>query len=287
MVPGRMRWLAMLCSNSSAKLSVMFSLKKLLFPGTDPVCQWGYQKTTAVTPCAAAYQTISKRQTSSNDSQDALDHRIDGHTGCIQQDGVCACDKRRNGACNIALIAFRYLFRKGGKGSSNPLFFQLLIASGRAFVGACRAKNLDPCVRKYDGAHVAPVGHQTRGHRKAPLPLQQSLADRRQRSNLGRITAGGLGANVASDLLPPQINDFLSRGRGIEANVEFSGEAPQPHGVVQIDSRNPAGQRHQPVQRTAIEQSPSQPLCCSAANRALSRPGRAVDGQDGRVQHGS
>src|SRR3984893_17187241 len=194
MVPGRMRWLAMLCSNSSAKLSVMFSLKKLLFPGTDPVCQWGYQKTTAVTPCAAAYQTISKRQTSSNDSQDAFDHRIDGHTGCIQQDGVCACDKRRNRACNIALIAFRYLFRKGGKGSSNPLFFQLLIASGRAFVGACREQTLYPGLRKHAGPHVPPGAPQTGGHRNAPLPLQQGLADRRQRSNLGRVTAGGFGA---------------------------------------------------------------------------------------------
>src|SRR5450631_1862288 len=226
MVPGRMRWLAMLCSNSSAKLSVMFSLKKLQFPGTVPVCQWGYQKTTAVTPCAAAYQTNSKRQTTSNDSQDAFDHRIDGHTGCIQQDGVCACDKRRNGACNIALIAFRYLFRKGGKGSSNPLFFQLLIAPGRAFVGACREKNLNPGVRKYDRAHVAPVGHQTRGHRKAPLPVKQGLANRRQRSNLGRITAGGLGANIPGDVLSAQINDFLSSGRGIEANIQPPGEGP-------------------------------------------------------------
>src|SRR5882762_2396075 len=225
MVPGRMRWLAMLCSNSSAKLSVMFSLKKLLFPGTDPVCQWGYQKTTAVIPCAAAYQTNSKRQTSSNDSQDAFDHRIDEHTGCIQQDGVCACDKRRNGACNIALIAFRYLFRKGGKGSSNPLFFQLLIASGRPFVGACREKNLNLGVGKYDGAHVAPVGHQTGGHRKAPLPLQQALPHRRQRSNLGRITAGRLGANVPGNVLSAQIDDFLSCGRGIEAKVQFLGKA--------------------------------------------------------------
>jgi hypothetical protein len=47
MVPGRMRWLAMLCSNSSAKLSVMFSLA---IPRHGPVCARGYHKMTAIDP---------------------------------------------------------------------------------------------------------------------------------------------------------------------------------------------------------------------------------------------
>jgi hypothetical protein len=46
-VPGRIRWLAMLCSNSSAKLSVMFSLTDPHAPSHVPR---GVNKITAIIP---------------------------------------------------------------------------------------------------------------------------------------------------------------------------------------------------------------------------------------------
>ena len=140
----------------------------LLFPGTVPVCPRGYQKITAI-----IHESRNlNRQTPAGHAQDALNHCTDGHPRSIQQDRVCACDKRRNRAVHIAPITLRYLQRKGGKGSSNPLFFQLLMAPCGPFRRARREKNLDIRLREYHGPHVAPVRHQTRGDRKAPLALQ-------------------------------------------------------------------------------------------------------------------
>src|ERR1700682_3787483 len=116
MVPGRMRWLAMLCSNSSAKLSVMFSLK--LFPSTTLVPEGLPKNNGDQSLKAALLRQTPKRQTPAGHFQDTLDHRIDGHPRCIQQNRVGACDERRSGASGIAQITLRYLQRKGGKVSS-------------------------------------------------------------------------------------------------------------------------------------------------------------------------
>ncbi len=79
---------------------------------------------------AATYFLLDlTRQTPAGHFQNALDHQIDGHPRCIEQDRIRACDKRRYRAACIAQISLRYLQRKGGKVSSNPLFFQLLMAS--------------------------------------------------------------------------------------------------------------------------------------------------------------
>src|SRR5258708_19343051 len=90
MVPGRMRWLAMLCSNSSAKLSVMFSLK--LFPSTYP-CARGVTKNNGHRSMKAATKFLQNftRQTSAGHFQDALDHRIDGHPRCIHHTPAAPC----------------------------------------------------------------------------------------------------------------------------------------------------------------------------------------------------
>src|SRR5271170_1287399 len=176
MVPGRMRWLAMLCSNSSAKLSVMFSL-------TIP---WHFRCARGVTikkrpsfhDNRDLFHSGSARQTPAGHFQDMLDHRIDGDTRGIQQHRVCAWDQGRNRAVHIAPITLRYLQRKGGKGSSNPLFFQLLMAPGGPLFGARREKNLNLRLREYHGSHVAAVRHQTRGYGKAPLALQERRAHR-------------------------------------------------------------------------------------------------------------
>src|SRR5882757_1709944 len=169
MVPGRMRWLAMLCSNSSAKLSVMFSLTKSLAQVLR--AQRGYLKKRRSIHESRNLNKIA------GDLQHAPDHAIDRHTRCIQHGGVGARDKRRSDARGIAPITLRYLQRKGGKVSSNPLFFQLLIASQGPLSGAGGEKNLDPCQGEYHGSHVAAVGHQTWRHGKAPLAVQDGSAD--------------------------------------------------------------------------------------------------------------
>src|SRR5258708_10436368 len=126
---------------------------------------------------AALLLQTSWRQPSAGHFQDTLDHRIDGHPRRIKQDRVGACEKRRSGASGIAQITLRYLQRKGGKVSSNPLFFQLLITSQGPLGSARREKNLNLRPREYHTTHIPAVRHQTRGYGKAPLPLQELGAD--------------------------------------------------------------------------------------------------------------
>ncbi len=120
-------------------------------------------------------------------------------------------------------ITLRYLQRKGGKGSSNPLFFQLLMTPERPLLGACSEKNLHPRVRKYHAAHVAPVGYQSGGHGKSPLPLQQRRPHLWQRGDLGGVITRPLGADVAGYILAVQPHDFLAGRPGAEAYVELLG----------------------------------------------------------------
>ena len=84
-------------------------------------------------------------------------------------------------------IALRYLQRKGGKGSSNPLFFQLLMPSGRPLDRARGEKNLDLGLREYHGSHVAAIRHQTGG-----------TANRRWRSRSAARTTGSAATLEAS-----------------------------------------------------------------------------------------
>src|ERR1700722_14786689 len=196
MVPGRIRWPAIVCSNSSAKLSVMCSLTKSL---TQILRAQGVTLKNG----DRSYESRNLNKFAS-DPQNAPDHLIDGHTRCIQHGGVGACDKRRSGARGIAPVTLRYLQRKGGKVSSNPLFFQLLMASAGPFGGACVEINLDPRLGEYHRPHVAAIGHQTGGHRKAPLAVQEGGPDRPQGGPPGGAPARLLGANGPGDILAVQ-----------------------------------------------------------------------------------
>jgi len=116
---------------------------------------------------------IATRQTPAGHFQDALHHYTDRHPRGIQQDRIFACDERRNRAVHIAQITLRYLQRKGGKGSSNPLFFQLLMASGGPLRGTCGEKNLDLRPGEYHRSHITAVRDEARGYGKASLAFQQ------------------------------------------------------------------------------------------------------------------
>src|ERR1700722_4661594 len=203
MVPGRIRWLAMLCSNSSAKLSVMCSLTKSL---TQILRAQGVTLKNG----DRSYESRNLNKFAS-DPQNAPDHLIDGHTRFIQHGGVGACDKRRSGARGIAPVTLRYLQRKGGKVSSNPLFFQLLIAPVGPFRGARGEKNLDPCPGEYDGAHIPAVRHQSGGCGKAPLALQERSADLGYCGHLGGVISRFLHTNGPFHVQSAQPDDLLAR----------------------------------------------------------------------------
>src|SRR3984957_7271621 len=279
MVPGRIRWLAMLCSNSSAKLSVMCSLTKSL---TQILRAQGVTLKNG----DRSYESRNLNKFAS-DPQNAPDHLIDGHTRCIQHGGVGACDKRRSGARGIAPVTLRYLQRKGGKVSSNPLFFQLLMASAGPFRGARGEKNLDPCPGEYDGAHIAAVGHQTRRDGKAPLAVQECGADLPKGCDPGGVTARLLGTNGPGGILAVQPDHLIAGFAGAEPDVDSTRQLPQGRPIIQADRGPTPRQGDQPVQRTAIEQGPAQCLCDRPADGTLTRSGRAINGDDGDFVHSS
>src|ERR1700677_2256960 len=172
MVPGRIRWLAMLCSNSSAKLSVMCSLYVALARVPRASGVNNQQRQSVLDRPRPKTSIPVDLQPPARYGEDAFDDRIDGHSRRVQEDCVGACDKRRGGARSIALITLRYLQRKGGKGSSNPLFFQLVMTPEGPLFKARGEKNLHLCPGEDHGAHVAPVRHQAGGDGERPLSLE-------------------------------------------------------------------------------------------------------------------
>ena len=169
--------------------------------------------------------------------------------------------RRRRGARHVAPIALRYLQRKGGKGSSNPLFFQLLMASGGTLVGARGEENLDRRAGEYHRAHVPAVRHQPRWHGEAPLAVQQRGADLRQGGHLGGIIARRLGADGPGDVPAVQSDDFARRRAVAPKRMSIPRPAGRAPGVGRGRSCRAGRQRDQTVQRTTIEERQSQRLC--------------------------
>ena len=105
------------------------------------------------------------------------------------------------------------------------------MAPGRPLVGARREENLHPGVREYHRAHVAPIGHQARRHRKAPLPLQEApRGPSRQRRDLGGVVAGRLGADVPVTSVPSSQTTSSPAWIGAEAYVKLLRHAAQASG---------------------------------------------------------
>jgi hypothetical protein len=190
------------------------------------------------------------------------------HARRIEQNRIRACDQRRNGARRVASIAFRYLQRKGGKVSSNPLFFQLLMAPRGPLFGARGQENLDRRPGEYHGAHVAPVGHEPGG-----------AAKRRWRSSSAARTAGSaatfeaslpaLSVRIAAVTSWPA-SQIVSSPSSVEPKrISRPARAGERRAVPEVDSGPAARQGDQSIQRTAIEQGPAERPCDRTAHGPL------------------
>src|ERR1700693_1161558 len=110
----------------------------------------------------------------------------------IQNDRICSRHERRGGPCHITPVALRDVERKGGKGNTRVLFFQLLMAPPGPFFRARRQEYLEGGARKNHGPHVAPVGDQPRWLVEGVLPLAQRPPDRRPGRHARGTSPGGL-----------------------------------------------------------------------------------------------
>src|SRR5882757_3412890 len=190
-IPGRIRWLARLCSKSSAKLSVIPSLARhcavhLLDP--HPLRPRQVNKGVRIlhSPVQIHWSipTPSRPEsTRAPQCDDAIDDLVNAEAGRIDHFGIGrglqGCDR----AGRVPLVTLGDLARKGGKANIGPLVFQLLIAAQSTLIGAGSKKYLQVGSRKHNGAHIPPVGNQAGTRRKGTLPVQQCTANRRPGSH--------------------------------------------------------------------------------------------------------
>src|SRR5215472_17322713 len=214
-MPGRMRWLARLCSKSWAKLSVIPSL----VPRTRRVC--------AGTASAAAQENITgtrflrvpssdfldslgvrderpagPQTTSGSQFQHPLHHLIDRKAGRVDDTGVGRGLQRGDLTGPIPEIPLGYLARKGRKANIGTLVFQLLMAPEGPFLGGGRQEYFQLRPGEHHGAHIAPVRDQSRGCGKGPLARQQGLTDAlpgsHPRGALPRLLRANRGRHITS-----------------------------------------------------------------------------------------
>src|SRR5262245_35919216 len=206
-MPGRMRWLARLCSNSWAKLSVIPSL----MPRTTRVCTGtafrcgpgkhnGHPlpaRAILRTSCSHAYRDerpLRPQATSGSQFQHPLHHRLDRKTGRVDDTSI---GRRLQGGDLTGLIPqipLGYLARKGRKANTGPLVFQLLMPPESPLLRGGSEEDFKLCPGKDDRAHIATVRHQARGYCKGALPGEQPLADPGPGRHPGGSLAGLLGA---------------------------------------------------------------------------------------------
>ena len=187
----------------------------------------------------------------------------------------------RDGRVESLQVPFGYLARKGGKANTRPLVFQLLIAPAGPLLGACRQEHLEGGMRE-----IPPCPY--RGRRP---PGRAARAKRRWRSSRAARTAGQAATREAP---MPAAAVRISRRHVLRRPADpLLGlrSAPKSTSMAAAQPRRGpgyrraqaqaccAGQRHQAVQRAAVEQVPAQ-RAPPPADRALAGAAGTVDGDD-------
>src|SRR5690606_16859654 len=150
-------------------------------------------------------------------------------------------------------------------------------------------EDLETGFREDHRAHVAPVGHQARGLRELFLALQQCITHRRPHGHPRGALPGLLGADGQADVLTglPQQYALVALGILAEAHLHGGGNTGMSGRIIGGQAGALAGQRHQAVQRTAVEQVPAQACGDTATDGALAGAGGPVDGDDRGAAHAS
>jgi hypothetical protein len=184
----------------------------------------------------------------------------------VQYHCIWGLNERRDRAIGIALIALCDVPQKVVKISMHAFFAQLLIASFRPFLDACREEDFQIRIGENDRAHIAPFRDEARRFAKRPLPFKDSVSHRGISRHDRRGTAHDFVANRKRNVFA------LKQNRGAsKLKVERRGERRDARFVVQRDSFTIRCERDQAIQRTAVEIVKSQLLRNQFRNRALPR----------------
>src|SRR6185437_1365076 len=151
------------------------------------------------------------------------DGRIGGHVGRIEDHRVGRGLERRLRAGTVARIAFPDIAQKTLNCNRVSFVDQLLIPAARPGLVARGQVDLQPGVRKYDGSHVPPLGHQSGRGAERPLPGQQRRAHPRQDGHFGSQRTYLLGAYRLANILAGQESPSVR-----EAQLEPVGKRGEP-----------------------------------------------------------
>src|SRR5437868_6200785 len=210
-------------------------------------------------------------------ADDALHHFVDRKCRGIEHLRIRRRNQRRNRPLGVALVSVPQIPGKGAQISIDSFFYQLLIAPfGPDFRTGCQ-EHLQVRLREDDGAHIAAVRDQSWGSAEGPLALKQRLAQGRHLRELGSAVSDWLAADLFGHRLVVE-HDFAV----LEHHIHFFCE-PQERPL--IDGALPEGeQRHEPVERTALEVMEAQALRDAARDRPFAR-GRGTVDRDHRCLH--
>src|SRR5580658_2163596 len=182
-MPGRIRWLARLCSNISLKLSVKGSFIHSLGRFRPHTPQRIRLRGSDITGCRILQPQLSQALPSSPQLAraavrvDLVRHLAGIQSRRVQNDRICSRHERRCGPRHITAVALRNVERKGFETNTRILVFQLLIAPSGALLNARGEEYFELGARKDHRPHVAPVGDQAGRAGEGALALEQRLPD--------------------------------------------------------------------------------------------------------------
>src|SRR5215831_9913070 len=265
-MPGRMRWLARLCSKSWAKLSVIPSLVARIRRVCTGTASGAAQENVTSTcvlrvPSSDFLDSLGVRDerpsgpqaTSGSQLQHPLHHLLDRKAGRVDDTGVGRGLQRGDLTGLIPQIPLGYLARKGGKANIRTLVFQLLMSPQSPLLGGGGQEYFQLRPGEHHGPHIPAVCHQSGGGGKGPLACEQGLTDRGPRRHARGALSRLLRANISRHV-PPREGDALTTVRGNrEDHIHARRECRMAWLIVRPETRGGSGERHQPIESAAIE----------------------------------
>jgi hypothetical protein len=208
--------------------------------------------------------------------QDPIEHFFDGHRGGIHDHRILGGTQGCGAAAAITRIPRSDVLNQGERLASNPFPFNCLyrrsartsaLASRKIFNGACGNTTV-PMSR--------PSATRPGGHGHSALALQQGRAHRRMGGDARGRHARLLGADRLAHVL--LVQEHAARDEGDRQAGRNRCDR------LCIIERNPAAfgrQTEDAIEGAAVQAMPAEPRRQEVGDRALARPGRAIDGNDG------
>ncbi len=180
--------------------------------------------------------------------QHRLYRRFDSHLGRIEKQRIRRGFQRRHRAGGVARIARPHVGNKGWEISRVPLSDQLLIPPLGTCLGTGCQEHFGRGVSEHHGAHVAAIGHQSRGLLIGALTVEQGRAHSWQRGHFRGPLAHGFRPDRLGDIVIRQpYRAIVERGR------QFCRQFSHARFIIQCHTVLHGRQRGQAIECAAVE----------------------------------